>query len=117
MKASSHGLGAMALVVLGLSCAGPRGTNATDQNASVPMNPVAERPTVAEISDPLPTPNSGAKKIGTCADRGKIGKLSFAHFKGSAGAYLRYGNVKRKIRSSSHHGSCASLARSKQLRS
>ena len=73
-------MSAAALVVLGLSCAGPRGTYATDHNASMPTNPGLDRHVVNDISDLPPLPTHAAKKIGNCESRGKTGKLSFAHF-------------------------------------
>ncbi len=71
---------AVALVVLGLSCAGPRATQATDQNTSTPSNPIPDRTAVADETPPPAKIASGTKVLGSCADRGKMGKLSFAHF-------------------------------------
>jgi 5'-nucleotidase/UDP-sugar diphosphatase len=80
MNPTRHVASITAMVMLGLSCAGPRATKATDQNASTPSNPIPERTAAAEESAPPAKIADGTKVLGSCADRGKIGKLSFAHF-------------------------------------
>jgi len=75
-----HVASAAALVVLGLSCAGPRATKATDQNVEAPASPSPERTAVVEETAPPAKIANGITVLGSCANRGKIGKLSFAHF-------------------------------------
>ncbi|MGH7329615.1 MAG: hypothetical protein ACREJX_14815, partial [Polyangiaceae bacterium] len=97
-------MGFIALLLLGLSCAGPTTTNSVEQKPSpVSANPVAER-------EPEPValakPKDGARVLGSCEERGKVGHLAFAHFNDLQARYgdrlagkNRYGLIAGYLRS------------------
>ncbi|MEO8875714.1 MAG: metallophosphoesterase, partial [Polyangiaceae bacterium] len=79
MISVKHAAGALALFVLGFSCAGPGAPNASDQSAATVVTPSA-RATIAIADAAPPQVAAGNHGLGTCENRGKTAKFWFAHF-------------------------------------
>ena len=104
MKRVIERAGIVALLLLGLSCAGPTTTNSVEQKpALATTNPIVDRTPEPVVVD---TPHDGARVLGSCEERGKIGRLAFAHFND---LQARYGD---KVAGKNRYGLIAGYLRS-----